>query len=247
MTAVRVLAIDACSRVCSVALWQARAGSPGHLVARAEDAPRQHIKRLLPMMDAVLEEAGVSLDEVDALAYGNGPGSFTGLRIAAGFAQGLAFGANKPLLGVSTLQALALQAVGQEHPQGQVCAALDARMGEIYTASFDIDIHGLDTDYGALPQVTPLDTERVIAPEALALPEGRFSAIGAGFGLVESMSAELVAQMDSITDSAEPNAREIALLAATQWLQGEARPAAEVQPVYLRDNVAKRSTRGPLG
>lgn len=239
MRPLRVLALDASSSACSVALWQGQAGCAGALSGHYEVAPRQHMRKLLPMVDAVLSEAGITLDEVDALAYGVGPGSFTGLRIAAGTAQGLAFGANKPLIGISTLAALALQAC-RDGASGQVCAALDARMDEIYVGCFAVD------SASDSPRVTALDQERVIAPQHLSVPEGSFTAIGAGFNYLDRMAEQVQQQLVLHSKDVEPDAREIAQLAALELAAQRLNAPAEVQPVYLRNNVAQRSTRGPL-
>ncbi|MGJ8514095.1 tRNA (adenosine(37)-N6)-threonylcarbamoyltransferase complex dimerization subunit type 1 TsaB [Carnimonas bestiolae] len=239
MRPLRVLALDASSSACSVALWQGQPGSAGTLSGLYEVAPRQHMRKLLPMVDTVLSQAGIALADVDALAYGVGPGSFTGLRIAAGTAQGLAFGADKPMIGISTLAALALQAC-REGEGGQVCAALDARMDEIYVGCFAVERNE------GIPQVTALDQEQVIAPQQLTLPAGTLRAIGAGFGYLERMPEQTRQQLVLHTSDAEPDAREIAQLAALELVAQRLHSPADVQPVYLRNNVAHRSTRGPL-
>ncbi|ANF58788.1 tRNA (adenosine(37)-N6)-threonylcarbamoyltransferase complex dimerization subunit type 1 TsaB [Halotalea alkalilenta] len=237
-----LLALDASSSACSVALWRGDASGRGELFQRYEIAPRQHTQKLLPMVDAVLGEAGVALSSIDALAYGHGPGSFTGIRIAAGVAQGLAFGAGRALLGVSTLEALALDAY-LRHGTELVLAALDARMGELYTGAFRIE-----REAGWI-QAVGLDGEQVIEPSALRLPAavpGDFFGAGAGFGHLESFDAGVRARITRFEATLEPDARAIALIAARGYFLGLARPPAEVQPVYLRNEVASRSQRGPL-
>jgi len=247
MSLTHILALDASSQACSVALWS---GTPeGHvsIVHRWALSPRQHTQKLLPMVDAVLEEAGCTLKEVDAFAYGHGPGSFTGVRVAAGIVQGLAMGANKPLLGISTLEALALQGFEefrQQHPAVgglQVLAALDARMGELYVAPYRVKaVNGW-----IIPE--PLDTERVLKPDALTLPAGEYRGMGAGLNYLAEFPPSVRESIVSVNVTAEPDAHYISMLAAQHYFAGEACPPEEVQPVYLRNDVASRSTRDPLG
>ncbi len=122
----RVLALDTSTEYCSVALWQ-----DGAVMERCELAGQRHSEILIGMLDALLKDAGIKISQVDGIAFGKGPGSFTGVRIACGAAQGLALGANVPVAGVCTLEALA-EASGKS----RVIAALDARMGEIYHAAY---------------------------------------------------------------------------------------------------------------
>jgi tRNA threonylcarbamoyladenosine biosynthesis protein TsaB len=120
-----ILALETSTEYCSVALWQ-----DGAIVERCDLAVQKHSEMLIAMLDALLKDAGVRIQDMDGIAFGKGPGSFTGVRIACGAAQGLAFGASLPVAGVCTLEALA-EASGKE----KVIAALDARMGEIYHAA----------------------------------------------------------------------------------------------------------------
>tara|TARA_R110000751_G_scaffold58030_2_gene122771 strand:+ start:191 stop:751 length:561 start_codon:yes stop_codon:yes gene_type:complete len=181
------------------------------------------------MVDEVLAEAQVTPSQLDAVAFGRGPGSFTGLRIAAGAAQGLAFGLDCPLLGISTLEALALQAHRRYHLR-HVVTALDARMGEVYAATW----HCLkDT-------ITPMSTEAVLAPEALRLPgdETDWVGVGSGFTLWERFTVDLQLSMPQHLDDLEPRAEEMAWLAARDFAAGLGQAAHLVQPVYLRNDVA---------
>lgn len=122
----KILAIDTATENCSVALLV-----NDRVISRSEVAPRDHTKKVLPMVDEVLKEAGLTLQDLDALAFGRGPGSFTGVRIGIGIAQGLAFGAELPMIGVSTLAAMA-QASYRLHGATNAAVAIDARMGEVY-------------------------------------------------------------------------------------------------------------------
>lgn len=224
-----LLALDASSTACSCALWR-----NGELIHRFEIAPREHTRRLLPMIDDVLDEAGLGLRQLDAIAYGQGPGSFTGLRIAAGVAQGLAYGADLPLMGISTLEALALAAHRKWHAC-HVIAALDARMDEIYVGAY----HCMN---GALS--VSLE-ERVIPPSKLRLPDGGddidWLGIGSGWQLLSHMSVDIQAALPQTLPDELPAAEDIVRLAATSWERGaRGRAPHDVIPVYLRDEVAWR-------
>lgn len=239
-----LLALDASSSACSVALLrQEDASDTGHLapenltpehpktecLARFEMTPRAHTRRLLPMVDEVLAEAQVTPAQLDAVAFGRGPGSFTGLRIAAGAAQGLAFGLDRPLLGISTLEALALQAHRRYHLR-HVVTAIDARMGEIYAATW----HCLkDT-------ITVMSAEAVLAPEAMRLPSGEtdWVGVGSGFTLWERFTTDVQLSMPQHLCDLEPRAEEMAWLAARDFAAGLGQAAHLIQPVYLRNDVA---------
>ena len=231
-----LLALDASSSACSAALLRRRGGADDELISRFALTPREHTRRLLPMVDEVLAEAGLPASSLDAVAYGRGPGSFTGLRIAAGLAQGLAFGLDRPLIGISTLQALALGAYRRHHTRWLI-TALDARMGEIYAAAWQCR--------DGVP--VALTEEAVMPPERLSLPLGHddhdWVGIGSGWTLLHRMSAEVQAGMGLCLSEPEADAADMALLAMEALARGEARPAQEVQPVYLRDRVAWQKDR----
>ncbi|WP_110655541.1 tRNA (adenosine(37)-N6)-threonylcarbamoyltransferase complex dimerization subunit type 1 TsaB [Salinicola halimionae] len=224
-----LLALDASSTACSCALMQDHS-----VVQRFEIAPREHTRLLLPMIDEVLAQAGVSLGQLDAIAYGRGPGSFTGLRIAAGVAQGLAYGADVPLMGVSTLEALALAAHRKWHAR-HVIAALDARMDEIYVSAYHCH-------EGTL---TVALEERVMPPSKLRLPQSdhhvEWLGIGSGWQLLSNIPVDVQAILAQTLPDELPAAEDLVRLAATSWERG-ARGSAphEVIPVYLRDEVAWR-------
>ncbi|QOR37803.1 tRNA (adenosine(37)-N6)-threonylcarbamoyltransferase complex dimerization subunit type 1 TsaB [Billgrantia diversa] len=226
-----LLALDASSSACSAALLLRRDGGEERLVSRFALTPREHTRRLLPMVDAVLAEAGVSPADLDAVAYGRGPGSFTGLRIAAGTAQGLAYGLDRPLLGISTLEALAL-AAHRRHGVEHVVTAMDARMGEIYVAAWRCR----DGMTEALLE------EAVLPPQRLHLPtiasQGGWYGIGSGWSLWEAMPAEVQAAVGQRDAESEPAAEEMVMLAARDYAAGVRTVAHEAQPIYLRDEVA---------
>lgn len=223
-----LLALDASSGACSAALLR-RDGFNTECLARFAMTPRAHTRRLLPMVDEVLAQAQITPSQLDAVAFGRGPGSFTGLRIAAGAAQGLAFGLDCPLIGVSTLEALALQAHRRYHFR-HVVTALDARMGEVYAATW----HCLkDT-------ITAVSAEAVLAPEALRLPneETEWVGVGSGFTLWERFTTEFQLSMPQHLHDIEPRAEEMAWLAGRDFDAGLGQPAHQVQPAYLRNDVA---------
>lgn len=226
----RVLALETATEACSVALWL-----DGAVCERHEVAPRGHAERVLAMMEAVLAEGGVALQDLDGLGFGRGPGAFTGVRIAAGVAQGAAFGAGLPVVPVSTLAALA-RGVQAEGTAARVLAAIDARKGEVYWGAYRAGRDG---------GVERVDEECVTPPEQVPLPEGD-SWFGAGTGW-GTYHVELSARLGNDRllgweDDRLPHARDVAALAAAALARGEGLPAESAVPVYLRDKVAEVRT-----
>tara|TARA_B100002052_G_scaffold292742_1_gene314770 strand:- start:580 stop:1230 length:651 start_codon:yes stop_codon:yes gene_type:complete len=214
---VKLLAIDASTEALSVAL---RYDARDVLVEHFEIAPRQHADKLLPAAQALLEAHDLTLAGLDALAFARGPGAFTGLRIAAGLIQGLAIGAGRPVIGVSTLAAVAARAF--EHAPAATHAEIvqDARMGEIYTARFMRDSH------------EPLGPERVIAPQDLVVDAAADTVrAGNGWGLLEIDVPETLRY---------PHAIDVARLAGAAFQRGEAVSPEHAVPVYVRDDVARK-------
>lgn len=217
----KLLAIETATEACSVALWL-----DGEVRERFEVAPRQHSVLVLPWVEALLAEAGLARSALDALACGRGPGAFTGVRLAVALTQGIALALDRPVVGVSTLAALAQQAPDDGTP---VVAAIDARMGEVYAATFT-------RRDGAL---LPADAERVLAPQAMALPTGRVHGVGTGFAALDGCLRERFSGVLASCDSeALPRAGAVARLAAGALARGEGIDAAQLQPAYLRDRVA---------
>lgn len=222
----RLLALDTSGECCSVALWQ-----HGELLSREAAAERGHGGRVLAMIDAVLAEGGVTLAGLDALAFGRGPGAFTGLRLAASVCQGLAFAAGLSVIPVSDLRALAQQLLAAR-PDRRVLVCQDARMGEVYWAGFR-------GNAGIAHADTP---EQVAAPgamidAALAWLDGQ-EACGAGSGFARYPALSVLApQLLEVSGELGPRAREIAILAAADGL-GRAVPPEQALPVYVRDKVA---------
>ncbi len=224
-----LLAIETATEACSAALLY-----QGQLLERFQVAPREHNQLILPFCEALLAEAGIAVSALDAIAFGRGPGSFTGVRIATGVVQGIAFARDLPVVPISTLATLAQGALTHQR-QGAIVAAIDARMGEIYTGNFELG-------EGAL--VTALGEEWVCLPEAMVLPAGRggWWGVGSGFGsYAKRLGAQCGSLLEGYDGQALPRARCTAQLAAAAWARGEAVAAEAALPVYLRDNVAAKA------
>jgi tRNA threonylcarbamoyladenosine biosynthesis protein TsaB len=220
----KILALDTSTEYCSVALWQ-----DGAIVERCNLAVQKHSEMLIAMIDDLLQATGYKLHAMDGIAFGKGPGSFTGVRIACGAAQGLAFGANLPVAGICTLEALA-EASGKE----KVIAALDARMGEIYHAAYEKQ----DGAWAAVSEPC------LCKPEDAPLVSGD-SWFGAGSGFAmhgELLGKRYAGQLQGADDGAIPQAAAIAALGAAQFAQGLGKDAAEALPLYLRDKVALKTS-----
>ena len=227
----KLLALDTATEVCTVALWL-----DGEVLERFEPGG-QHSERILPMVDALLAEAGLVLTQLDALAFGRGPGSFTGLRIGAGVAQGLAYGADLPVLPVSSLAALA-----QGQDAGNVLAAFDARMQQVYWSAYVRNAQGIMEVQGA---------EGVFAPQAVPMPEGE-GWIGAGSGWDQyhaALEQRLGGCLTNWHRECQPRARHVAELGAAALQAGHAVAPEEALPVYIRNDVAikQRSSPQPRG
>lgn len=220
-----LLAIDTATELCSVALRR-----DGHTIARSDEVPRGHADLVLPMVDAVLQEGGVRLRDLDGIAYGRGPGAFTGVRIAVGVVQGLAFGAGLKTVGISNLAAVAQQVA---RPGDRVLVCMDARMEQVYWSSFILE-QGSDL-------VSSLTAERVDPPAAV--PSGDYTTLaGTGFKAYQPLLTRLSGSGQIVHAGVLPHAREIALLAEAEFRAGRAKPAAEAEPVYVRDQVAHVKT-----
>lgn len=240
----RILALETSTEYCSVALWH-----DGVVREKFELVGQKHSELLMGMLDALLRDAGVKLVELDGIAYGAGPGSFTGVRIACGATQGLAFGANLPVVGVCTLQALA-EASGKS----KVIAALDARMGEIYHAVYE-KINGEWTAVSEpclckaqdAPRVSGEDWFGVGSGFAVSSPPPQPSPIGRGGNsevqllILRALSECYAGQLSGVDSAAVPHAAAIAALGAVQFAKGLGVDAALAQPFYLRDKVALKT------
>lgn len=219
---VTLLALDTATEACSVALLY-----QDKIYYRYKVIPRLHAQQVLPMIQEVLKEAGISLSTIDALVFGRGPGAFTGVRIATGVVQGLAFALDKPVIAISDL-ALIAQRAWREHKITKAAVAIDARMNEIYWACYI-----LQEDVMSLS-----GSEQVIAPEqaqlANEISDDDWAAVGTGWKYV----CQMPIQYSLIDMNLLPDARDLLTLGAKAWQQGETMAAQSVMPIYLRDNVA---------
>jgi tRNA threonylcarbamoyladenosine biosynthesis protein TsaB len=225
----RILAFDTSTEYCSVALWQ-----DGAIVERCDLAVQKHSEMLIEMLDTLLCKAGVKLAQLDGIAFGKGPGSFTGVRIACGVAQGMALGANLPVAGVCTLQALA-EASGKP----RVIAALDARMGEIYHAVYEKH----DDVWATVSEQCLCKPE-----DAPPVSDDDWFGVGSGFavhGVV--LDQRYAGQLRGVDGAAVPQAAAIAALAAAQFALGQGEDAAAALPLYLRDKVALKTSERAKG
>jgi tRNA threonylcarbamoyladenosine biosynthesis protein TsaB len=219
----RVLALETSTEYCSVALWQ-----DGVVAERNELAGQKHSEMLMAMLDDVLKRGGVKLGQLDGIAFGMGPGSFTGVRIACGVTQGLALGANLPVAGICTLEALA-----EGSGKRRVIAALDARMHEIYHAAYEK--HGEVWATVSEPFLCKPD-------EAPPVPGNDWFGAGSGFAVHGAALVERYAgQLQGMDTAAVPQAAAIAVLGATQFAHNLGVDAADALPLYLRDKVALKT------
>jgi tRNA threonylcarbamoyladenosine biosynthesis protein TsaB len=228
---VNLLALDTATELCSAALWL-----DGAVRWRESSRAHSHSELILPMIEELLDEAGVELAQLDAIAFGRGPGGFTGVRLAAGVAQGLAFAAQLPLLPISDLRALAAQALLLAGGSQWALICQDARMDEVYWGCFEL--RG--------DQVHALAAEAVAAPGAVRLPPAwngaQVAGAGSGFAAYAAQLADVAGQLGALYPQLRPRAREIVQLAAQDGL-GCAIPAEQALPVYLRDHVANPPSR----
>jgi tRNA threonylcarbamoyladenosine biosynthesis protein TsaB len=220
----KLLAIDTSGEACSAALLM-----DDQVEQRLSRQPRRHGDFILGMMEDLLGQAGLKLGELDALAFGRGPGSFTGVRIATAVIQGAAFGADLAVVPVSTLAALA-----QGHYRVQGCErslpALDARMGELYWGCYVLDEAGL---------MRPAAEEQVAAPEDVVLPYGgSWRGVGSGWAACgEALRRRLASALLTYDPAAICEAQDVARLAAADFAAGRFVAAERALPVYLRDRV----------
>jgi tRNA threonylcarbamoyladenosine biosynthesis protein TsaB len=225
-----ILAIETSSELASCALFNSEAASttaPTTVLARETAGVRTHSQSVLPMVQELLREAGVKLADCDAIAFGAGPGSFTGVRTACGVAQGLAFGADLPVLPMVTLEAMA-EACRTRNGATEVLAVLDARMNEVYWAQYRY------IDGGWIEVVAP----SLCAPQDVApRPASGLAACGNGFAAYPEAFAGKDFAASAIGDML-PHAREMAVLGARALAAGQAVPADQAQPIYLRNKVA---------
>ena len=242
----KILALDTATEACSAALL-----IDGDLRSRELELGRGHAEQILPMIEELLAEAGLTLSKIDAIAFGRGPGGFTGVRLAASVTQGLAFAAGIPVVPVSDLAAVAQKVIGSEPRAQRVVVCNDARMSEVYWGCFE---------RGPSDLVRPVGEEKVSPPGEVTLPQawlvagpdviaggvgaaqGRGAGVygaGRGFAAYPPLPERLAPQLAAIEDRLLPSAREIAILAVPEVVGRRTVAAEEAIPVYLRDDVAR--------
>ena len=250
-----ILALDTSTEACSVALL---AGD--RVITRYQEAPRGHAELILPMVDALLDEAGVTLKDLAAIAFGRGPGSFTGVRLASSVVQGLAYGAGVGVVPVSTLQAVALRALRDDDALAgttratHVIVCNDARMDEVYVGAF---ARGAAESTVVRPM--PLGPETVIPPAEVVVPQGaredegegkgkaqnigvRWIGAGRGFKAYPELSrlrAEQGGVLAAVHETILPRAEDILAIAIPEVAAGRVLPPTAALPIYVRDEVAK--------
>ena len=234
MKNITLLALDTSTEACSVALWHK--GEKTHL---DELAQRTHTKRILPMVDELLANSGINLKQVDVLAFGRGPGSFTGVRVGAGIAQGLALGADLPVIAVSNLTAMA-QAAFELYQAENVAAAIDARMNEVYFSQ--VKREKVRSELGEFFQWNPVIEEQVCQPEKVLEQLSDLTAyrVGTGWGAYPQFKENGLEGSDIIL----PSAQYMLGLALTDYAQNKVISALEIEPVYLRNEVTWKKLPG---
>lgn len=237
------LAIDASTEACSVALQTTNTSSHHKTYTRYDLCPQSHSLQLLPMVDETLKEAGIKLSQCDGLIFGRGPGSFTGVRIGVGVAQGLAFAANLLVVGVSSLQAMA-QLAFIKHQQTHVLAVIDARMGEVYNGYFVLDENNIMQEQ----LLADKKGEAVTAPERLnerlaGIITKPVYGVGTGWGAYNEQLS-LLKSNEGTPDVLFPSAEAMLVLGKVALERGEGVAAENAQPVYVRDTVSWKKLPG---
>lgn len=220
----KILALDTSTEYCSIALFL-----DSEILSQEVLAEQRHSELILPMVKRALGDAGVTLTQLDGIAFGSGPGSFTGLRIACGVTQGLALGAGLPVAGIGTLEALA-QAAGEKGVIAGVITALDARMSEIYHAAYK------ETADGWLPVSEPA----LCSPHNAPLVHGKnWTGCGSGFDVHgDVLRTRYDGCVSNVVSGLRPHARAIVQLAAPRFERGLGIDPADAAPLYIRNKVA---------
>ncbi len=222
-----MLTIDTATEACSVALQY-----NGKVYTRYEVCPQQHSQKILTMVDEVMQEAGAKMKSLDVLGFGRGPGSFTGVRIATGIIQGLALGAKLPVVGVSTLHAMAQQVISSQSADN-IAVAIDARMSEVYFARYQ-NSNGI---------AELLGEEQVLPPEQAATQVTEQTSVFAGTGW-QAYPALSEVQGEAVVSVPYPYARHTRPLVERAYEAGDTMTAESITPVYLRDTVTWKKLPG---
>ncbi|WP_428606966.1 tRNA (adenosine(37)-N6)-threonylcarbamoyltransferase complex dimerization subunit type 1 TsaB [Sedimenticola sp.] len=223
----KILAIETATEACSAALL-----IDGNVIERYQVQPRMHSQLILPMMDELLAEAGLALTALDAIAFGRGPGAFTGVRIAVGVTQGAAFAGDLPVVPISTLAALAQRGY-RELGWQRLLPAYDARMQEVYWGAYEVGPQGL---------VVACVDDEVAAPDRVTQPSGYgWQGVGAGWNSYRPLLEQRLGNaVVSVEGDLLCSAHDVASLAVAALANGEAVAAEQAAPVYLRDKVASK-------
>lgn len=217
-----ILALDTATEACSVALLH-----NGNITTLDELSPRNHTQRILPMVDELLSKANISIKQVDVLAFGRGPGSFTGVRVGVSVAQGLALGANLPVVAISNLLAMA-QAAYQQLRANNVIALIDARMNEVYFAQYQ----RIGEHWHTIVE------EQVCSPEtAIAQMKINDNSVVVGTGWAAYPQFYVAKLPLSVSDISLPSAKDMLELALKAVENGELQTALDIEPIYLRNEV----------
>ena len=246
---IKILAIETASEACSAALLIVGEDNNQRTFEQIELKPRQHAKLILSLLDTVLEEGNTSLKDVDVIAFGQGPGAFTGLRIAAGVAQGISLSVDKRVVPVSTLAALALQTVKElekqeiKYENEIIATALDARMGEVYWGLFILNgskIEALGEEQVSKPEIMLESLLKTVAD----MKSCHILAVGEGWGayqeeIFHDNNIENITHLKMLS----PTASSIATLALPLYRDNKTVAPEDAQPVYIRNDVAKKSQK----
>lgn len=233
----KILALDTATEACSVALLVQQPGAAAQLWVRELASGPGHSAQILPLVQAVLEEGSVTLAGLDCLAFGRGPGGFTGVRLAASVAQGLAYGAGLVVVPVSDLLAVAQRALDRVPGAASVLVCNDARMQEVYWTCASRGPDGL---------AVPACAEQVSDPGKVTLPlelAGPIVGAGRGFAVWPALGQAFQTQLLQIEAELLPRAQDIARLAVPAWRAGQGVTPEQAQPVYLRNEVARPSRK----
>ncbi len=239
----RIIAIETATEACSAALLMQNNGEQT-VYKRFQLAPREHTKLILPMLDEVLAEAKLKLTDVDAIAFGRGPGAFTGLRIATGITQGLALSVDKPTVPVSSLKAMALAAQKEHSSLAKsisIVVAIDARMGEVYWAEYVVNegkLESVGEEQLSQPSIMFERTKEINQERSVVV-------IGSGWDEYLEAFKEGNAELTTLKyiPNKFPDAEEVSQLALLDFENGDFKSIEDAQPVYLRNNVAEKSKK----
>ena len=227
----KILALDTSTNACSAALLL-----DNESIQRHQIAPQEHSNLILPMIDGLMAEAGISLSALDAIAFGRGPGSFVGVRIAASVTQGIAFAGELPVVAVSSLAALA-----QGSQIEKTLVAFDARMAEVYWGAYCRNEQNI---------VELLAAEVVCKPEEVSYPQNSdmmdWTGIGTGWDSYKEALSKRMPEVAVKSEILYPEAKNIAILGAYSYQLGEIIGAQDVHPVYIRNQVVRNYQSNPL-